>query len=60
MFFFFQIHAQEIERTRKSLEEQKNLERIAIEDKLKTAACIRDERMKKMLERLKEHVSNLN
>ena len=52
-----QIHSQEIERTRNSLEQQKTIDRMAINDKLQTAANIRDEHMKKILERLKEHVS---
>lgn len=47
----------EIEKTRETLEQQKNIERVAIDKKLKTAAEMRDENMKKMLERLKEHVS---
>lgn len=40
-----------------NLEMQKSMEREAIDNKLKTAAQIRDENIKKMLERLKEHVS---
>lgn len=39
------------------MEQQKSIEREAIDNKLKTAANMRDENMKKMLERLKEHVS---
>lgn len=38
------------------MEQQKNIERVAIDKKLKTAANMRDENIKKMLERLKEHV----
>lgn len=41
------------------MEQQKNQERVAIDNKLKTAANMRDENIKKMLERLKEHVSYL-
>lgn len=39
------------------MEQQKYIEKIAIEEKLKTAQTLRDENIKKMLERLKEHVS---
>lgn len=53
----FQVHAQEIEKTRQSLENKKDEERRAIEDKLKAAESMRDENIKKMLDRLKEHVS---
>lgn len=52
-----QIHAQEIEKTRETLEQQKANEQKAIEEKLKTAQALRDENIKKMLDRLKEHVS---
>lgn len=45
----------EIEKTRTSLEQQKEMERVAIENKLKAAALLREENMKKMQERLKEH-----
>lgn len=48
---------QEIEKGRISLEQQKYTDRIALENKLKIAADTRDENMKKMLDRLKEHVS---
>jgi len=54
---FSQIHAQEIEKTRETLEQQKANEQKAIEEKLKTAQALRDENIKKMLDRLKEHVS---
>lgn len=54
---FPQNQLQEIERTRHSMEQQKSIERVAIDNKLKTAANMRDENIKKMLERLKEHVS---
>lgn len=61
LFVFFslsfqQSQLQEIERNRSSMEQQKSVERIAIDKKLKTAAEMRDENIKKMLERLKEHV----
>ncbi|KAH8404340.1 hypothetical protein KR222_002879 [Zaprionus bogoriensis] len=49
------IHAQEIEKTRETLEQQKANEQKAIEEKLKTAQALRDENIKKMLDRLKEH-----
>lgn len=49
------IHSQEIEKTREQLEQQKFIEKIAIEEKLKSAQTLRDENIKKMLERLKEH-----
>ncbi|XP_055923519.1 stathmin isoform X5 [Eupeodes corollae] len=49
------IHSQEIEKTRTTLEQQKFIEKEAIEEKLKTAQSLRDENIKKMLERLKEH-----
>ncbi|XP_030377410.1 uncharacterized protein LOC115626253 isoform X2 [Scaptodrosophila lebanonensis] len=49
------IHAQEIEKTRETLEQQKVNEQKAIEEKLKTAQTLRDENIKKMLNRLKEH-----
>ncbi|KAH8255726.1 hypothetical protein KR038_009202 [Drosophila bunnanda] len=50
-----QIHAQEIEKTRETLEQQKANEQKAIEEKLKIAQSLRDENIKKMLDRLKEH-----
>lgn len=49
----------EIEKTRTLLEKQKEEERQAIEEKLKTAATIRDELIKSKLERLKEHVRTI-
>lgn len=55
-----QTQFQEIEKTRMTLEQQKQLEREAIDNKLKTAAHMRDENIKKMLGRLKEHVSNFH
>lgn len=48
-------HSQEIEKTRTSLEQQKYVERVALEEKLKTAQSLRDDNIKKRLERLKEH-----
>lgn len=51
------VHSQEIERTRLSLEQQKIIAIMAIENKLETAEKLRDENMKKTMERLKEHVS---
>lgn len=39
------------------LEKQKNEERNALNDKLKSAANLRDENIKRILERLREHVS---
>lgn len=56
--YSLQIHAQEIEKTRETLEQQKANEQKAIEEKLKTAQALRDENIKKMLDRLKEHVSS--
>ncbi|XP_070855545.1 stathmin isoform X3 [Drosophila suzukii] len=50
------IHAQEIEKTRETLEQQKASEQKAIEEKLKIAKFLRDENIKKMLDRLKEHI----
>lgn len=40
------------------LEKQKIEERNALNDKLKTAANLRDENIKRILDRLREHVSN--
>lgn len=48
-------HSQEIEKTRTTLEQKKYEEKIAIEEKLKIAQALRDDNIKKMLERLKEH-----
>lgn len=39
------------------MEQQKSVERHALDKKLRVAADMRDENMKKMLDRLKEHVS---
>lgn len=55
--FFLQTQFEEIEKTRSTIENQKEFERVAIENKLKAAAIMRDENIKKMQERLKEHVS---
>lgn len=46
-----------MEKTRLTLEQQTDEVRTAIEEKLKTASVQRDENIKKMLERLREHVS---
>lgn len=46
-----------MEKTRQTLEQQTGEVRTAIEEKLKTASAQRDENIKKMLERLREHVS---
>lgn len=54
---YFKEHAEEIEKKRILLEQQKEMERVAIDEKHKVAATIRDENMKKMLNHLKEHVS---
>lgn len=53
---FLQNQFQEIEKTRSTMEQQKSVERVAIDKKLQTAASMRDENIKKMLDRLKEHV----
>jgi hypothetical protein len=42
------------------MEKQKIDERNALNDKLKTAANLRDENIKRILERLREHVSLLS
>ena len=46
-----------MEKTRLTLEQQTEEVRVAVDDKLKTAAAQRDENIKKMVDRLKEHVS---
>lgn len=51
------IHSQEIEKARQLIEKQKFEEREALEEKLQAAATLREENIKKMLDRLKEHVS---
>ncbi|KAJ6646448.1 Stathmin-2 [Pseudolycoriella hygida] len=51
-------HSEEIEKKKSLLEQQKEVERLAIDEKHKIAATIRDENMKKMLTNLKEH--NIN
>lgn len=53
--FFLQLEG--VEKTRLSLEQQTEEVRCAVEEKLKTAAAQRDENIKRMLDRLKEHVS---
>lgn len=52
----FQDHIENVEKTRVSLELQTDEVRTAIEEKLKIASQQRDENIKKMLDRLKEHV----
>lgn len=56
---FLKVHTAEIEKTRQTLEQQKEMEKQAIEEKLKNAQQSRDDHIKKMLERLKQHVSNI-
>lgn len=56
-FFTLQVHADEIKRNKEMLEKQKIEERNALNDKLKTAANLRDENIKRILDRLREHVS---
>lgn len=46
-----------MEKTRLTLEQQTDEVRSAIEEKLKSASQQRDDNIKKMLDRLKEHVS---
>lgn len=50
-------HIENVEKTRLSLEQQTNEIKSAIEEKMKIASTQRDENIKKMLERLREHVS---
>lgn len=52
-----QDHIENVEKTRQTLEQQTGEVRTAIEEKLKTASAQRDENIKKMLDRLREHVS---
>ncbi|XP_055637474.1 stathmin isoform X2 [Toxorhynchites rutilus septentrionalis] len=50
------MHTAEIEKTRHSLEHTKSEElKMQLEDKLRTAATLRDDKIKKILDRLKEH-----
>lgn len=51
-------HIENVEKTRLSLEQQADEVRTAIEDKIKNASAHRDENIKKMLDRLREHVSD--
>ena len=52
------MHTSEIEKNRLTLEKQKSDELLMqLEDKLRTAANLRDDKIKKILDRLKEHVS---
>lgn len=53
--FIFQLEG--VEKSRSSLEQQAAEVAAAIEEKLKTAANQRDENIKKILDKLKEHVS---
>lgn len=53
----FSLQLESVEKTRLSLEQQTEEVRCAVEEKLKTAAAQRDENIKRMLDRLKEHVS---
>lgn len=46
-----------MEKTRLTLEQQCGEVRTALQEKMKTASAQREENIKKMLERLKEHVS---
>lgn len=52
-----QDHIENVEKTRQTLEQQTGEVRTAIEEKLKSASVQRDENIKKMLDRLREHVS---
>lgn len=52
-----QSHTEEIKRNKEMMEQQKLEERNALNDKLKAAANLRDENIKRILERLREHVS---
>lgn len=54
---FLSLQLESVEKTRLSLEQQTEEVRCAVEEKLKTAAAQRDENIKRMLDRLKEHVS---
>lgn len=57
MYWFWLFQLESVEKTRLSIEMQTNEVRNAVEEKLKTASAQRDENLKKMLDRLKEHVS---
>ncbi|RZF47627.1 hypothetical protein LSTR_LSTR015669, partial [Laodelphax striatellus] len=48
-------HLEGVEKTRQSLEQQTQEIEVAVKEKMKSAAAQRDENMKKMVERLKEH-----
>lgn len=54
---YFVLQFESVEKTRLSLEQQTREVRCAVEEKLKSAAAQRDENIKRMLIRLKEHVS---
>lgn len=57
-FYSIQNHTDEIRRTKEMMERQKVEERNALNDKLKAAANLRDENIKRILNRLREHVSH--
>lgn len=59
IYFLVSLQLEGVEKTRLNLEQQTKEVRTAVEEKLKTAAAQRDENIKKMLDRLKEHVSVL-
>lgn len=52
-----QNHTEDIKKTKEMMEQQKVEERNALNDKLKAAANLRDENIKRILSRLREHVS---
>lgn len=52
--WFFQLEG--VEKTRLSLEQQTEEVRVAVDEKLKTAAAQREGNIQKMVDRLKEHV----
>jgi stathmin len=54
---YTQNHTDEIRRSKEMMEQQKVEERNALNDKLKAAANLRDENIKRILSRLREHVS---
>lgn len=58
IYFLKQDHIESVEKTRMSLEQQCGEVRSALEEKMKTASAQRDENLKKILDRLKEHVSS--
>ncbi|XP_071052720.1 stathmin-2 isoform X4 [Onthophagus taurus] len=52
-------HIENVEKTRLTLEQQTEEVKTAIEEKLKSASAQRDENIKKMIERLREHNERL-